>query len=1704
LVVEDYIETDTIAKTSYYTLHKVKCKAEGKEYLLKKFLKIGQQGIASLKSGVQLAQQLQLNSILEPIEVLEATKQVAILYNSFDGITLKKYLAQNSNLSATDFISIAQVISALVVDFHNRGWVLKNCSPDNILINLNTKECKISDLRKVTRIQKNENTDSYSDAQLAELLYISPEQTGRISQITDYRSDFYALGTIFYKMLTGQLPFKVSNSNDIIHALLTESIVSPKKVNNSIPWVLDKITMKLLAKSSNERYQSGEGLLHDLAIAENHLENGEDFIPGVKDKVTKIVPTAKLIGRKDELETIEQSYKVVKSGKKQAVYISGYSGVGKTRIVEEFYHNKIGDNIPMVASKFDILQKTTPYSALLDAITGLVSKILKKDDEELDYWKERLQYFLQENTPIMTEVIPELSALLGEQNIVDELPPDEGQKRFQQTFISFISAFTTNDHFLIVFLDDLQWADIASIRLLEMMLINDKVKNLLFIGAFRDNEVDPTHPLSISIKKLDNWINLHSINISGLDKDETKELITETLHDPIHNQNDFTEILYNKSDGNTFYTLQLLGSLFDEGILYRNEKGFWDYDEKSIVKESVSENVVDFLVKKIVNLDDEIQSLLKISACIGDVFDLKILSLLAGDKMNSVANSLTEAINMGYVISMDENVDAFFRMVSNIDENELNAFQNTSFKFAHDRIRQASLVLVDENQWANLNLKAALIKLEHLTEDQLEEETFLIAKHFNEAISLIEGKNEVNKLVDFNYRAGLKAKYASAFDSAIEYFGSAKKHISFENDYKRLYDIYLQNSECLYLIGEYDKAEKELDVLYESSKSRLDKLNTLFTKVYLYNIQDKKREALEAGRKGYKLYGIKMPVGKSAIMTLLLKDVLIARIKLPEKKIPSMIDRPLMEDEERIRFQEFLLAMSPTIYQIDQNLFAWNFMKMLMATLKYGNNGISSFSFLGYGMLISQLFGKYKASKKLADLAIDLNTKLGYTALKWKVRLTYFNFVQHWTEPVRKDMDKILEIENGAFANGDPIFAGYAIFIYLQKKFALGYRLEDVCSTFEDYLNVVDKRKDSETKHFIEGYYYAIRCLLGLEKNTLIMGEGYNASIKIEEAKDSQNFSVVADNYIAYMIVLYMFGHYKEALDNYLEASKYVDFIQQRYEFAEYNFYAILICTEAIEQNIPTSKNLKKLSKNHLKKLSTWKNICPDNFEPQYTLAKAEIAAVSKNNAKVSVLYEKAISSAEKYGFINYKALAEELAGRRQYEDGNRIMANTFLNNARKDYLQWGAVAKVEQIELQYKDILGGTILKPLETNITEEAIISSADLNFLFQANKAVKSEKDIDSLVEQLMDVIIKYSSADHGYLLVKNNAELVLKAKYDSASGATSITEFADSKLLPLNIIKYVIRTKKMLILNNPAHLPEYMGVRYFGNNDPKSMICYPVMKQDEVFGLLYLENFMHNGVFDTKKVNQLNLIASQVAVSLDSAYLYENLENIVHKRTEKIEAEKSVVNEMLENILPKAAIEELKRTGKTKAQEFAGVTVLMADIKGFTKLSERLSPAELIAKLDFYFRSFDEIMEKYQLERIKTIGDAYMAAGGLLGNAKESAQNMVNASIEMQECIDKENKKTPDEENLEMRIGLHTGPVIAGVVGIKRYQYDIWGDTVNIAARMEQQSEPGKINLSKETYELTNDLYNYNYRGKIEGKNKGLMDMYFVESKKIILL
>lgn len=1698
ITLKGYKSCESLVDTQQFNLLRVEEILNHEIFIAKIYTNLNDQQILSLKNTVALVKENNWTDALQPIKVVSEDEKLIIIFKNTDGCSIQQFLKQRRKLMPSEFIPVAISLCKMLSSFHTKGWILRNIRPDYIFIDPVKNICKLLDFRKASKVFKKE-TDGTNVFSVEELYYISPEQTGRTNQKTDYRSDFYSLGILFYELLTGKLPFNSKIAAEIVYAQIAKEPDALNTIDPYMPHVLNDIVMKLLNKNPEDRYQSLSGLLFDLQKSTSFFQDDyylNNFKIGTKDFVSHITIPAKLMGRENELELLNDAYLLAQEGKKQTFYITGYSGVGKTRLVQEFQQKYLKNASFTTKARFDKSQMNLPYPALIQAIRELIRNLLRQDEGSLNYWKERLMDFLKGNGQIIINVVPELGIVIGEQHPVDELSPDESQNRFQRTFLNFIAAFSSEKYVLVIFLDDLQWADIASIKLIEMMVLDINITNFYFLGAYREQDVNPTDPLMISLLKQEKKADIKEIQLLPLEKETTGEFILEALQNRVEKPDLLIEKIFQKTNGNIFFTIQLITSLNDAGLLYKSEEGDWKWNERDLQEFNLGESVIDLLVQKINALNQFQKTILRTGACVGNTFDLFTVANISGMRLFTITNEISSVINMGYLSTRDENLDFYLRASQSISDAELSKLGNVRFQFSHNRIQQACISLVNEEEIAAINYKAGQFKLKRYTAAEIDAEIFTIANHLNKGRKFIQEDTDLDSYVDINFSAGKKAMNATAYESAIEYFNEGRRYLNFDHHYRQLYNFFLQEAECKYHTGQYDEAEHDLDELYNRSKTNLDKLEILFLKVYICTSKDDKEKAVNTGRTGFSLYGLNMPKYSIIVKVVVFKDIIKALWTLRGKKIDHLQERGVMKNTEQIRFLEFIFAVSPSIYQYDQNLFAWDVMKILSYSLKNGNNGVASFGYLGYGMIIAQLFGNYKKGKKLADIGLAINKQLGYINLKWKVEMVYHNFVQHWNMPVRQEFDNIQEIINGCIANGDTIYAGYGIFYYHQKKFALGFPLQEVQLSIENYFHVVDQKGDIETRHFLEGYYHAIRCLRGEVDNVLLLGESFNVPERLKEIIATFSFSIVADTYIAYINILYQFQYFEEAWKRYLEGKKYMEFIYHRYEFMEFHFYGGLICAKAYDKKITPAASYIRLLKKHLKKLNQWQSNCPDNFEPQCLLLQAELARISGKEANAASLYEKAIQSADKYLFINIKALAYELAGHYHFSSGNTIIAKTYLDDARRTYLQWGAILKVKFLEKEFENLLGQSILERNKEKMKEEDL-QSADVNLLIKTTYALNNTKDIDEMIEQLMLTVIQNSGANRGYILIRRRADLVIKAYYNQKDGVKSITEYPDTNILPLNIVKYVAKVKEPLIINNPDKQPEYSDIGYFTRHMPLSVLIYPILKQGELFGILYLENTMTTGVFDGNRIGLLNLISSQIVMLLDNAILNDNMENLVKERTFALETENDQISELLTNILPKEAIEELKATGKTTPQKLENVTVMIADIKGYTKISERMNPEELIGMIDNYFKAFDEIIGKYNLEKIKTIGDAYMAIGGIGITKNDGAEKMIQAALEMQEFAKKLLGDATSGEQIELRIGINSGAVIAGVVGTKKLQYDIWGDTVNVAARMEQNSEPSRVNISEGTYNIVKEKFNCIYRGKIEAKNKGEIAMYFVE-------
>lgn len=1406
---------------------------------------------AKLQQEYALFKSLDPTSSKSPLRLEQYGSRNVLVFEDFKDQTLLEF-SKKERISISFFFNVALNLSRIVCALHGHNIVLKNMHPNHILFDEDTCQLQLLhiDLLSDTAQQHKE-----------EYNYISPEHTGRLNYPVDKRSDLYTLGIILYEMLTQSLPFVETDPLALVHAHVAKIPEDPATLRGDIPSYLSRMILKLLEKSPDQRYQQSSELLKELQNCQR-LYSGEatnqTLSPSKRFLHTSAL-SQKMYAREKEMELLAPYFNENSLKGNEVILISGASGVGKTKLVQEMQKLNSLQHTLSATAKFDVQKTNIPYSALIAALRTLVQKILTQEQAALDFWKNRFHSKLGRNIELMTDIIPELLLFSESNGPIQALPPEESQNRFNHTFSSFLAAMATPEHPLVLFLDDLHWADMASLTQLEHFLLDPSIKGLLFISTYRDTEVDAQTPLYLTLQKIAQRRTVQQIHLKALGLDTVHTMLSEQLQVPPAQIQALATLFHTKTLGNPFFLNQFLLSLhkdedldFDANI----QQWVWNSNNSGILQ--ITDNVANFLIAKIQDLDFTTMELLKAASCIGDEFGLEILSHVAGFSTHATAQQLEVAI-----------VQQLLSPVEFPREPSPYLQDKHLFRFSHDKIRQAIGSFLQEHEQQMFKMKTGYYLLHSLDSGDSPSNTiFTIADHLNYAEPILKGPDKTQNLVQLNYRAGIYAKNANAYEAAIGYFAMGKKHLNFTEHYTQLFDFYLQSAECEYLNGDYNTSDQNLNEALRYAKSKLDKLAIYKIKCHLYTSMDDKVKAVKAGIEGLKLLNIYIPTQKLVVNSLLIKELLHAKWKLPTKHIDAVLDKPILQSEEKVKALELMLTLAPPAYQYNQNIFALLVLKLLNISLKHGNTGVSSHGLLGYGMISSSLNGDYATGEKLAQVALALNVKLKYTSIKWKLQLAYHNFVIHWTKPISNELNTLFEIEQGALKDGDLIYAGYAIGTRLIKMFALGFSLDAVRDEFEKYRPILEQRGDLETIHILSPYFQVITFLCTATPHQACLPSFFNDDTFIEKAKHHSSYTVIAEYYIAKLILSYTIGDITAGISALKAGQAYMAYVNTRYEICLYHFYATLLLIKARDAQPSHMFLQQKKIRGHLTKLEDWATSCPDNFEAFWLLALAENHHSHKRHDKAPQTYEKAIESATKYGFHNLLALAYELAS--HYYQSQKVdkIAYIYGQKAKEAYQQWGAVAKVSLFNSQV----------PFPTKLTSETqpLTHSnqlfSDTAYLLKAAAAISNEGDMDSLFERLIKIVMENACADRGLFLKHQKGMLFVKAQYNIASNKVVLSDKPiDNDIVPISLLRYVERTHTTLLMNKEQLGSTFDHDPYFKNHRPQSILCFPIIGKKELQGIFYLENSVSENVFTQSHLDSLSLLSGQISVSISNTEL-----------------------------------------------------------------------------------------------------------------------------------------------------------------------------------------------------------------------------------------
>ncbi len=1597
-----------------------------------------------------------------------------------------------------DFLHIAIRMAETIGELHDQNIIHKDISGNNIIVDLQDRWIKIIDLGLASKLSLKQQHLGNPEQLDGTLEYISPEQTGRMNRVIDYRTDLYSLGVVCYEMLTGTTPFQDLDPLGIVHGHIASMPESVKSRNNKVPRQISDIIEILLSKNSEDRYQSAYGLKYDLEQCLVQFEANkriEDFPLRTLDFSGKFNLPQKLYGRDEELALLLRKFEHVATGGMELVLVSGYSGTGKSALVHEI-HKPVTQRAGYFAEgKYDQYQRDVPYFAILQAFSELIDILLGENKARLKQIRKNILDLVGDEGKILTDVLPGLEFIIGPQPEVSELGGNEARNRFNYVFKKFVNAVSKKEYPVVIFIDDLQWADSSSLGLLNALVSDRYNTHIMFIGAYRDNEVSASHPFAILINDLKkDGVDIYDLKINNLSLEDVTALISDALEKNRTEVEGLSQLVYDKTQGNAFFLTQFLRSLYEESLLFfdRSKKS-WGFNLQQIREKNITDNVVELMAGKFLKLPRSGQQVLKVAACFGNQFDISTLTMIHEEEQEQITRDLNAALTEGLILPKGD----------------------SAFKFAHDRIQQAVYGQIEESDREVTHLKIGEQLLNNITENKLHIHLFDIVNQLNRGVSLLKDDHKRLELCQLNLKAGLKAKESSAYKTSYDYFLNGIGLLK-ENAWKDQYELSLQlyafAGETAYLNGDFRNMDVMISKVLENATSILEKVKSHEIRIPAFKAENKLLEAIKTGLKVLEELGEKFP--SKPTMVHVMWALVKSKIQLRGKDNDTLANLPAMTDERKIAAMRIMAGIASSSYWATPTLFPLIIFRMVSLSLKYGNTQVSSFAFATYGVIMCGVLGAMKSGYQYGKLGLILLEK--YKAKEWKTQVytPIYCLIVNWNEHIDKTLKPLQESYHIGMETGAIEFACINTNIYCIHSYLSGKpleRLEEETRSYSESFRIFNQETNL---NYNEVFRQGMLNLLGQSSDVLVLtGTAYDEEkmvLQNEERNDKTGMFFIHFNKL---ILSYLFGEYENGLKHAAESRKLLEAVMAKFEIPNHHFYEALTMLGLYERSGKKEKRkFIKRVRGNTKKLKAWAKDAPENFRHKYEILLAEQFRLKGNFEKAAIYYDKAIHGASQQNFIHEEGIIRELAGKHFMNQAADSLAEFYLKSSYNAYREWGAQAKLEEMELKYSRFVSGVNSGAGLNSISLSATTSmertsglKLDLATILKASSSISQEIILNKLLIKLMTTVIENAGADRGILLLKDKDKLLIEALAEDEGKTCEVLQhinYKGSGLLSEYLVSYVTQSEKSVVVHDAKNERRFPQCSYLKDSPVQSVLSLPIIHLGKLAGVLYLENNKSTGVFTQERVDLLALLSGQIAVSVNNAILYENLELKVTERTIELEEEKRKSDELLLNILPAEIAEELKKTKKTTPQFFEKVTVMFTDFKGFTSLSETMTPTELVDELGACFSQFDSIVEKYNIEKIKTIGDSYMCVGGLPVANSTHSKDVILAALEIRDWMEKRNSIARENGKpfFEIRIGLDTGPVIAGVVGTKKFAYDTWGDTVNTASRMESSGETGKVNISGKTYNIIKDAFDCEYRGKIEAKNKGFIDMYFVEPQK----
>lgn len=1394
-----------------------------------------------------------------PLQLTHHEGRPMLLLQDGGGELLENILADaaSQRLELTRFLRLASDLARAIGQMHRRGLVHKDIKPANVLVNA-AGGVRLTGFGIASRLRRERQVLAPPEVIAGTFAYMAPEQTGRMNRSIDARSDLYSLGVTLYEALTGKLPFSASEPMEWIHCHIARQPPSASEAVSGLPAIIDAIVLKLLAKNPEDRYQTAGGVEKDLRHCLTDLQARGfvgSFALAERDVPDRLLMPEKLYGRDVEIEVLLTAFERVVTGySAELVLVSGYSGIGKSSIVNELHKVLVPARGLFAAGKFDQYKRDIPYATLAEAFQGLVRQLLSKSDRELASSRDALLVALGPNGQLMVNLIPELALVIGEQPPIPRVEPQDAANRFYSVFRGLLGVFARPEHPLVLFIDDLQWLDAGTLELLKRLVTDPESRHFLLIGAYRDNEVGPAHPLSTTLAAIaGSGAAVSTVSLAPLQVGSLAKLLAAALHTDVTRVLSLAELVSEKTGGNPFFAIQFIAALAEEGLLaFDAESLTWRWAMAEICDKGITDNVADLMAAKLSRLPAATREALGQLACLGNVAEMSVLALLRGATVDETQATLRDAVEASLILA-----------------------NGRTFAFVHDRVQEAAYSLIPhvDRATAHLNIGRVLLSLTPATE--LDEKIFEIVNHLDRGAPAIHSEPEREVVAELNLRAGKRAKTSSAHASALAYFASGRALLgegSWVRRYRLSFELELHRAECEIVGGELAVAEERLAMLSHHALDLTDSAAVVCLTVLLCFTTARNERAVEVALEFLSRVGIRWSARPTEPEVR--QEYQDMRRLLARRPMETLVDLPAMSDPGCIATMAVLTELFPAAYAFDRYLLELVLLRMTNLSLEHGNCESSSVAYSALNMALGSHFADYATAYRLGQLGCELVDRRGMDRYKARVYCCFAAFAMPWIKPVSLCLPLLAQSVRGGSSMGDTAFAAYTSRVLLTHLLISGTPLGQVQREAEQVFGFTRKIELGMTTERFLSQLELIKKLRGMPTEDRPADEEWAS----QDVDIHPSLAMMVGYYWVFRLEERFFASdFATALAAAAQVGKRRWALRSSIEEAEYDFYAALTRAAMADRASDVERGVHLLAlSDHYERIVVWAQNCPENFANREALVRAEMARLEGRDVEAQRLYEQAIRLARKHGFLQNEALANELAGQFYAARDLATSAEAHLRYARDCYERWGALIKVRQLDVRYPQLRGRT--SPAALAATIDKPVAQLDVEVVDKASQTLSSEMVLPSLLEKLMRLAVEHAGAERGLLILLHGDAPYIDAQARIGHGSVEVTVRSSRVTpadLPQSALQYVLRTHERLVLDDASVQGLDRDDEYVRHNRPRSVLCLPIFKQTIVAGALYLENNLTTCAFTSDRVAVLDFLASQAAIALENARLYSEL-------------------------------------------------------------------------------------------------------------------------------------------------------------------------------------------------------------------------------------